>query len=590
MLEFLALLAAIATIIWTRKQDIVSALDGVQYRNHVLNELTEPPNRYRKILSSALKVLDIYLERGPNTYFALLFISLVYNSALFGIAWAFFGDVQFTQNINTSIEDKPWIANLLFIAAVIAIPSCYFLSKQGREIEDSLSSLFSALENKAAREVISRIFITIIVTASIYFHSGHEWFAAAVFFFSILQVFSIGEDCTDDELIGKQHPRRLAISAAFGPTALLAVVFSLIVGRVGGTVEVVIPAVIVFMSTLSGIMAYVGQKISLSPKGRESRRNNSSFPALKEGQKDYLGRAPVQYRMFISMGLHIAHHYSGFALAVSLAAFLPAVMNHFGLEILSSNVAVLLTCAIFMAGARTIAGSGLVIFVVMIFSSSILFFTSKQDFFSTWAVPLLFWAILPIVNSIFDTITWSLSRFFARKIVDNKHSFAAFWIILDIISAYLVIVALVVCVVFALNTYQTYSTAAQGEFPIDLGYLLSVAKEHPFGQGLWIILMLVSTTIPTLAHLFIAASVGISNTRPSFSAKKLHTAVVSLSGDAPQATKESIGWRLAIFDPTTGFFVFLALAVGFAWLSFSSLSAFGHSLLAIATYVLEILH
>jgi len=573
MVELLAFLAAIATLIWTRKQDIVSGLDTPQYRNFICDHLTKPKNYYRHILRRALRFINKYLEHGPKTYFSLLFVSLIFNSLIFSIVWVFYGDTQFSRTPYIDESTVPWAINLIFIAAVLGVPACYYFSKYGHEFETFVSEKVFSVGSLGLRRALVRLMSTIIISLSILYYSNSIEFALSVFVFAFLQIFVAGEHMDEDGLLAEPSPLRLSISALFGPTALLAVVFSIVVGNASGAVNIVIPIVICVMSIISGTFAYIGAKISARPPGPNA-------------SADLLGRAPLYCRMFISMGVHIANNYTGFAIAVSIAAAVPAIINTFGLGTLSANIAILLTASIFVAGARTVAGSGLVIFVVIIFTSSILFAISPKDFFTTWAVPLMFWSILPVINSIFDAITWSISRMFANQIVSNNHSFAAFWIIMDVIASFLIICGLVAILTIALSSYMQWSLSAYGISNIDLEYLLYIAETKPLDEGLWITLMLISTIIPTVAHLVIVSSAGLGRAMPATWKRKLRFDVWSLENDRPSATKESIGWRLALFDRTTGFFVYAGLFYALAWVAYAAVSSLGSSLLFIARSVM----
>lgn len=123
---------------------------------------------------------------------------------------------------------------------------------------------------------------------------------------------------------------------------------------------------------------------------------------------------------------------------------------------------------------------------------------------------LLFFLILPLVNSLFDWLSWWATRALGRRLLDVLEPARSFWWrllavlghgFLDLGAA----VALLLSMAFALGLgFQVYNdlSVLHGEAQTfkDLPGMIQAAAKHPWTEGFWLTLMLLTTLLPTFGH------------------------------------------------------------------------------------------
>ncbi len=548
MISFFALVASIVTIVWARKIDIAAGLNDEASRKQIIGDLDAPPRTYRKYLNRGVRLVDRLLQRGAFTYFALLFVALIYSSFLFLLYWTHGQKVSTFMVSSTNEMPEPWIRKLIFIGILVLFFACFLLAKRGASVyEERISRLPASLIWYAVLSALA----TSVVAFSIYFLAGNRYFSFVVILFSVGPILLSNVRRSEEYLLSRSRIK-LAFNASFGPTALFIVIFSLIAGKATQTPVFATIAIVALVSLLSGATAYAG-----------ARKSSGSFL-----------ETPVWSRPAISMGLYIANNFPGFCLAVSLAAFFPILLGKVGADDVSVVAAVLLTSAIFLAGAKTLAGSGFVIFFVLSAVSITLYNASITDFFSTWSGPLIFWVVFPFVNSIFDFATWTSSRLFAARILKNEHSNAVFWLFLDIVVAFLLICLLAMSLTYIFRLYEIRSIVENGSAVINTKELVSSIEADPFGFGGWFIFMMLSTFVPTIGHLVFAVMGGVSSFVPVAVRRKIRRDIMreaKKEGGISRYNVELFSWRLAYVDHITGIVVFVALMLGFVFLAYGNI-------------------
>ncbi|CAA6815745.1 MAG: Unknown protein [uncultured Sulfurovum sp.] len=125
---------------------------------------------------------------------------------------------------------------------------------------------------------------------------------------------------------------------------------------------------------------------------------------------------------------------------------------------------------------------------------------------STTILYLLFFLILPFINTIFDYLSMIVSRYFAQKILyeHTKKLHIFLDILADLIVAAILLVTLAFTLYYVVDATNVYLIKDPQLFiPIEhyKELLLSRNLFHP--DVLWITLMFFSTLIPTLIHLFL---------------------------------------------------------------------------------------
>lgn len=132
---------------------------------------------------------------------------------------------------------------------------------------------------------------------------------------------------------------------------------------------------------------------------------------------------------------------------------------------------------------------------------------------------LVFLGLLPIINALFDWISLGITRSLLYSIVDKVHGgvIAFFWSLADIIVALLLMLAIVSAStgMIALANYL-FQLGGYHDSIIDLAVMFNDLRENPYtSQYLWLYVMFMSTLIPTLSHLILAAWSSISWIKPS---------------------------------------------------------------------------
>lgn len=118
---------------------------------------------------------------------------------------------------------------------------------------------------------------------------------------------------------------------------------------------------------------------------------------------------------------------------------------------------------------------------------------------------IFFLLMLPVANSLFDFISFEISRLLIRKSYksDNKIGIVK-WIFLDFLIALMLLFGTALCLISIVEIYNWIGASyIEGFFHIDWRQTGSLALDDPFSKGLSINLILFSTLIWTLIHVII---------------------------------------------------------------------------------------
>jgi hypothetical protein len=123
---------------------------------------------------------------------------------------------------------------------------------------------------------------------------------------------------------------------------------------------------------------------------------------------------------------------------------------------------------------------------------------------------------LPILNGAVDTISLAVSRVLGREIIN--HEFDR-WKLSGIVVLDVTVAVALLCLLTALlagggEGLNWLSLAATGEPALNLDDLIGAATLDPFGEGLWVTIMLFSSLVPTAIHAAVAL-VAIASLRGS---------------------------------------------------------------------------
>ena len=123
---------------------------------------------------------------------------------------------------------------------------------------------------------------------------------------------------------------------------------------------------------------------------------------------------------------------------------------------------------------------------------------------------LLFFLILPLVNSLFDWLSWWTTRALGKRLLAVLDEQRGVWqrrgvIVLHSFADLASSVALLLLMAFALGLgFQAYNDLAvlgnQSQPFNHLSEVITSTAKDPWGEGFWFTLMLLTTLLPTFGH------------------------------------------------------------------------------------------
>ena len=133
-------------------------------------------------------------------------------------------------------------------------------------------------------------------------------------------------------------------------------------------------------------------------------------------------------------------------------------------------------------------------------------FYISGDYANTQSVILLY-LLLPFINALFDYVSVKYSRYFSTRIAAGEGAWmVSMHLLLDAVLALLFFFGLLLALPPLIDGYNWLcSDSASLLPPIDWRELALQARDDPWGAGFLVTLMLLSTLIPTLLHLLMAA-------------------------------------------------------------------------------------
>ncbi len=140
-------------------------------------------------------------------------------------------------------------------------------------------------------------------------------------------------------------------------------------------------------------------------------------------------------------------------------------------------------------------GCAVVVFIASAFSVDLYFDLISKNVYLT-----IFLSVLPLLNCLVDYLSWGISRWFLRHIASNEHILkTVIYSVLDVLFALLFLLMLAFLLPFILE-WIIYLTKRAVHIPSYLEHF----RNDPFGKGLGITGMFVTTLLPTTIHLVIA--------------------------------------------------------------------------------------
>jgi hypothetical protein len=125
---------------------------------------------------------------------------------------------------------------------------------------------------------------------------------------------------------------------------------------------------------------------------------------------------------------------------------------------------------------------------------------------------IIFVLVLPIINGLWDWLSWWITRWLGRHLLSTlgeardlqlRAATIAGHGVLDLILAVALLAAMAFFLAFGFEAYNRMAIAQRGEdLPVfALEPFLANAADHPWTEGLWLTVMLISTLVPTALHM-----------------------------------------------------------------------------------------
>ncbi|OQY01976.1 MAG: hypothetical protein B6I26_03165 [Desulfobacteraceae bacterium 4572_130] len=159
-----------------------------------------------------------------------------------------------------------------------------------------------------------------------------------------------------------------------------------------------------------------------------------------------------------------------------------------------------------MIGIVVGVGIGIGIGIGIAGGTGLLILVLGGDSNSVIVILLFFLFILPIANTIFDFISFEMSRFLTRKSLDlNSKIKISGILLLDFVIAVILLVGTAFLIPIFIELFNLYVIPLlKGAENIDWREMAILAKDYPFTKGISVTLMLFSTLFWTAIHAVIA--------------------------------------------------------------------------------------
>lgn len=157
----------------------------------------------------------------------------------------------------------------------------------------------------------------------------------------------------------------------------------------------------------------------------------------------------------------------------------------------------------FLKRIISIGSFGFMSIISFLILGSIEYFNGKSFFNEITISIYLFLIILPMINSQFDFVSLSISRYFSKKIAnDNSVLLIFIHLLLDIFFA---VMLLLILVNFLYNAIEYINRFVDINKSISIKDIFLNTMQNPFSlDNIWITAMLLTTLLPTLIHFLLA--------------------------------------------------------------------------------------
>jgi hypothetical protein len=568
MFEFFSWIAAILAITWSRKKDVEEILAYPESREAYAVKLVSPNVRFNSYLSRFDKFLEwLFGDAGRMFLFCLMF-ALIYSSSVFLF------NLAFSKSDYGALGVDPiaaWKTKLLFVGIVIATAIAFggarFLSKPSLDL--SIAPFARGFDKPWYRTNVRSGYFWRVHLACALYYTFAIWlvFGNLAFTLVSLVVALTAARSSTTRLNHQQQFDHFKLGtiagAGLGGHGLLVALLFFTSTQAGWPIYTLIMAA----TLLSAALAAIAVASSICANNDVSGRKNWNILSLA-------GR-PALY-----VGFYCSRAAGSFCFAVGtllIACYLMERVGHFPRELIVP-ASVILTSAIFLAGATTVSGAGAFALLIMLIVTIFLAIVDPKLLFQEWSYLVIFWFLFPILNASFDFVRWQIVRQGIKYRLGNARLSTYVLFMVDLLVGILAITAFTYVSVLAITTYNHQAIRLGFEEVIPVRLFLEAAHTHFWDNGVWLLLMVSTMLLPTFANLAIFLAAGSIEAVPRHIRERLANELRTVYATDTKLGQDRLAWQIAAVDSFAGVIFIVGVSVAVIYLTVWIAPAFGEFL------------
>ena len=573
MFEFFSWIAAVLAITWSRKKDVEEILKEQASRDAYADKLVTPNDRFNFYLSKFDSILDeIFGEldrfRGAVRMFLFcLMFALMYSSSVFLFNLAFSKSDYGAIGVD---QIPAWKTKLLFAGIMIATAFAFgvtrYLSKPSAGFSIEISN--RGFDKPSYRGNVRRKHFwfhlcgALCYTAAIYLVYRNPAFTLVSLAVALAATLTSTTDLHRQQQFDHFKLGTIA-GAALGGHGLLVALLFFTSTQAGWPIYALIMAATLLSAALAAIAI-----------GCSKCENNDVYDRGKWTILSETGR-PALY-----VGFYCSRAAGSFCFAVGallITCYLMERVGHFPRELIVP-ASVILTSAIFLAGATSVSGAGAFALLIMLIVTAFLIIVDPKLLFQEWSYLVIFWLLFPILNALFDFIRWQIVRRGIRHIIKSKRLGSFPLLMVDLVVGIAAIAAFTYVSVLAISAYNNSAIGFGFDEVIPVRKFLEAAHNDFWNNGIWLLLMISTMLLPTFVNLAIFLAAGSMGAIPLEIRKKLADKLGKPHVADSRLANDQLAWQIAAVDSFAGVIFIVGVSAAVIYLTIWIAPAFGEFL------------
>lgn len=567
MVEFFSWLASILAITWARKQDVNKIISEAASREAYAVKLVSQNIRFNLYLSRFGEILDRVFGDPVRMFLFCLMFALMYSSSVFLF------NLAFSKSDYGALGVDPipvWKTKLLFVGIIIATaiafggarflrkPSWYFAGQPS--VREFNKPRYRARIRQ--RYLLTHLACALYYTLAIYLVYRSLFLTGVSFVVAFLAAVTSTTRLNHQQQFDHFKLGTIA-GAALGGHGLLVALLFFTSTQADWRIYALIMAATLLCAALTALAVVC------------SRCENHDVYGLKNRKIFSLAGRPSLF-----VGLYCSRAAGSFCFAVGtllFACYLMERVGHFPREIIVP-ASVILTSAIFLAGATTVSGAGAFAIFIMGLVTAFLIFVDPKLLFQEWSYLVIFWFLFPVLNASFDFVRWLIVRKGIKYRLGRGRLSTYVLLMSDLLVGVLAITAFTYVSVLAITAYNHEAIRRGFDEVIPVRRFLDAAHSDFWNNGVWLLLMVSTMLLPTFFNLAIFLAAGSIGAVPRRIRYRLANA---LRNDYPTDTelgKDWLAWQIAAVDSFAGTIFVIGVSAAAIYLTIWIAPAFGEFL------------